>query len=107
MSLSERDASTIGAGYCPACGAAGFRLGPRAGASQNIECMTCRARFSVVGIGWRIVMAHRLESTNEELRARRAYRDKDAESRACDFCDGTYRGPAVYCSIECAEADAS
>jgi hypothetical protein len=39
-------------------------------------------------------------------RARSAYRDDRYEERACDHCAKLYRGPAVYCSLECALADA-
>jgi phosphoenolpyruvate-protein kinase (PTS system EI component) len=35
-----------------------------------------------------------------------AYQDPRFSERACDKCGKRYRGPAVYCSIECAEADA-
>lgn len=106
MNLTEGEANTIGAGYCPDCGQPGFRLGPHAAASQNIECMSCRARFNVVNIGWRIVLAERLPTDEQTRQARRAYRSRAAEPRPCDFCAGTYRGPSVYCSIECSEADA-
>lgn len=33
---------------CPDCGGFTFRPGPRGGASQNIECAKCGARFNVV-----------------------------------------------------------
>jgi hypothetical protein len=35
-----------------------------------------------------------------------SYLDETCEPRACDHCSATYRGPAVYCSLECALADA-
>jgi phosphoenolpyruvate-protein kinase (PTS system EI component) len=35
-----------------------------------------------------------------------AYQDPRFSERVCDKCGKRYRGPAVYCSIECAEADA-
>ena len=35
-----------------------------------------------------------------------AYRDDAFEPRECDHCGKQYRGPAVYCSLECAIADA-
>jgi phage FluMu protein Com len=35
-----------------------------------------------------------------------AYRDQRFSERACDHCGKPYRGPAVYCSFECAIADA-
>lgn len=34
------------------------------------------------------------------------YRDDACPERTCDHCQGLYRGPAVYCSLQCAEADA-
>jgi hypothetical protein len=39
-------------------------------------------------------------------KARRAYRDETFPERACDKCGKLYRGPAVYCSLTCALADA-
>jgi hypothetical protein len=39
-------------------------------------------------------------------KARSAYRDDSFPKRACDRCGKNYRGPAVYCSLECATADA-
>jgi hypothetical protein len=38
--------------------------------------------------------------------ARASYRDDSYPSRACDHCGQPYRGPAIYCSFECAIADA-
>lgn len=38
--------------------------------------------------------------------ARSAYRNDSFPRRYCDYCDAIYRGPAVYCSLECAVADA-
>jgi hypothetical protein len=35
-----------------------------------------------------------------------AYRDVRLEERVCDRCGKPYRGPAVYCSLACALADA-
>ena len=35
-----------------------------------------------------------------------AYRDEKYPERACDCCGKLYRGPAVYCSLACAVADA-
>ena len=36
----------------------------------------------------------------------RGYRDDTCPERMCDRCSRLYRGPAVYCSLECAIADA-
>jgi hypothetical protein len=35
-----------------------------------------------------------------------SYRDERFSQRPCDRCGKRYRGPAVYCSSECAAADA-
>jgi ribosomal protein S27AE len=35
-----------------------------------------------------------------------SYRDDRFAERACDRCGKPYRGPAVYCSLACALADA-
>jgi hypothetical protein len=40
-------------------------------------------------------------------KARSAYRDDSFAERTCDRCGRSYRGPAVYCSLECAVADAA
>jgi hypothetical protein len=34
------------------------------------------------------------------------YRNDRFPERACDYCGKPYRGPAVYCSHDCATADA-
>ena len=39
-------------------------------------------------------------------RACAAYRDDSYPERRCDYCDKPYRGPAVYCRLDCALADA-
>jgi hypothetical protein len=38
--------------------------------------------------------------------ARAAYRDASFPARLCDHCATPYNGPSVYCSLECAVADA-
>lgn len=38
--------------------------------------------------------------------ARAAYRDDSYQERDCDHCGKPFRGPAIYCSLECAVADA-
>jgi hypothetical protein len=35
-----------------------------------------------------------------------AYHDDGQPERACDRCGQSYRGPALYCSLACAQADA-
>jgi uncharacterized OB-fold protein len=39
-------------------------------------------------------------------RAEKAYRNDKYPPRECDRCGKVYRGPAVYCSLQCAELDA-
>jgi hypothetical protein len=34
------------------------------------------------------------------------YRDDSFPERTCDHCGKPYRGPAVYCSLDCAVSDA-
>lgn len=60
----EELAAKLSSGHCPDCSYRGFLLGPRGGASINIECanVACRSRFNVANIGWQIVMAHRIPS---------------------------------------------
>lgn len=38
--------------------------------------------------------------------ARKAYENDAYPTRQCDHCGKPYRGPAVYCSLACALADA-
>lgn len=35
------------------------------------------------------------------------YRDDSFPTRDCDNCGRPYRGPAVYCSLACAQGDAA
>jgi len=39
-------------------------------------------------------------------RAKMAYFDVRCPERLCDHCGRPYRGPAVFCCLECAVADA-
>lgn len=50
--------------------------------------------------------AHEPGGSWEPERARRPYVDVRMPERACDYCGSAYRGPAVYCSLTCAQADA-
>lgn len=54
-------------GYCPDCNHRGFVLGPRGGASINIECGGCGSRFNVASglTSHRLVMAHRIPKEAE------------------------------------------
>jgi len=49
-------------GICPDCGHRGFVLGPRGGASINVECgnRVCAARFSLATFGWELMAAQRI-----------------------------------------------
>ena len=38
--------------------------------------------------------------------AAQTYHDDSRPERACHHCGKPYRGPAVYCSLQCAIADA-
>jgi len=39
-------------------------------------------------------------------RAKDYYKNDCFDERLCDYCHNAYRGPAVYCSLTCAQADA-
>lgn len=38
--------------------------------------------------------------------AKRAYHDTSFRERRCDYCNEFYQGPAIYCCLRCALADA-
>lgn len=54
------------------------------------------------------LQAHAREEGREEMRKRaeKLYRNESCRKRLCEKCGKPYRGPAVYCSLECALADA-
>jgi hypothetical protein len=57
----------------------------------------------------RVAAAGLTDVTNREAdqaRVRAAYRNDNFVERACDCCGRLYRGPAVYCSLDCTLADA-
>jgi hypothetical protein len=64
-------ARSIADGYCPDCRHRGFVLGPRGGASQNIECgnLACRARFNItpafMDSSGMFAFCHRIEKESE------------------------------------------
>ena len=74
---------------CSACGAA-----QELGVTHCLECdeplvfVTERGRRIIRAAAWL------------------AYNDDSFAPRRCDRCQTEYRGPAVYCSLECAIADA-
>ena len=51
---------------------------------------------------WRLL----LKTVDRNARAGDAYQDDSYPARNCDCCGTPYRGPAVYCSLECAQKDA-
>lgn len=52
-------------------------------------------------------LAHRYRQTAPAVWTDVAsYADDAFEARACDHCGKPYRGPAVYCSLQCAMVDA-
>ena len=61
--LNAKECSTISNGYCPDCGHAGFRVGPRGGPALNIECMGCRVRFNVVQVSGAVGIGERIGNT--------------------------------------------
>jgi len=125
----------LSANRCADCGG-NLKPGPRGGLGQNMGCMNCGAEFNVVRAGlYRgvaagpVVLAHRNsakggpdrhrllqvfgielppadEATATRERAARAYFDVGFPDRPCDHCGEVYRGPAVFCSLDCALASA-
>ncbi len=60
-------------------------------------------------IGWHkmaTLLGSAMEEANAKRRAQDAYRDESCPIRLCDRCRLPYRGPAIYCTLECAIADA-
>ncbi len=58
--LTAAEMVTINKGHCPDCNHRGFVLGPRGGASINIECGGCANRFNVALWRGRTVMGQRI-----------------------------------------------
>jgi hypothetical protein len=67
--LNDDQIEKIDKGHCPDCGHRGFIIGPRGGASVNIECgnTDCRARFNVAQrpMSHHIAGGHRIEKQSE------------------------------------------
>jgi hypothetical protein len=67
--LGDSMVKCLNTGHCPDCNYHGFVVGPRGGASMNIECGNpeCRARFNVTqaSISHHFVMAHRIPKQSE------------------------------------------
>lgn len=124
--LTQPEIYALATGHCPDCGADEFHHGPRGGAAQNFGCTRCGAAFNLTLVGDpaqlvfpqripRLVDVDQLEhgpmptvGYDAEARARAAYHDPTYPERTCEYepCSKTYTGPAVYCSLDCAIADA-
>jgi hypothetical protein len=67
--LTAEQLDQIAEGHCPNCGYRGFVLGPRGGASMNIECgsLDCRARFNIAQYrhGLRLTIGERIARQSE------------------------------------------
>jgi hypothetical protein len=87
---------------CPDCGDRLLR-GPRGGASQNLTCRRCAMKWVAHGFVTGKVLAADCAGRDA---AQAAYYDPLYPVRNCDYCDKEYRGPAVYCCLACALADA-
>lgn len=87
------------AGVCADCGNDVFAPGPTGGIAHNIACLDCGSAFNVAGAFGTPIHAERIGNPHP-------YRDADSAPRDCDHCGHVYRGPAVYCSLRCAMADA-
>lgn len=64
--------------------------------SAGIQFTLVGANLCVVWVWW-ILFAP----------TRDPYRDRSYPIRRCDLCGQFYRGPALYCSLRCAENDAN
>ena len=81
---------------CETCEGEGYRRGTdpaNPGALVMLPCLEC------YGSG----IASCCDTAGAHYVA--AYRDDTFEPRKCDYCGQEYRGPAVYCSLECATDD--
>ena len=62
--LSDAEAQLIGDGTCPDCSCTQFWLGPRGGASRNVECVMCGSRFNVTPwYNGAVLFPHRIPKT--------------------------------------------
>jgi hypothetical protein len=112
--LPQRLVAQLQASRCPDCACKTLRRGPRGGLSINVDCTTCGAGFNCSGglasLAFTFHAQRLCDPTRPHLasqwRARAAYQDDNYPPRPCDHCRLEYRGPAVYCSLECALADA-
>lgn len=58
--MIEPGLEPLGERRCPDCGADQFRRGPAGGASVNIECAGCGARFNVCSYAGQLILAQRI-----------------------------------------------
>jgi hypothetical protein len=67
--LTAEQIAAINRGRCPDCNHRGFVLGPRGGASVNIECgnLECLSRFNVAQNPYshHMLVGHRIEKRGE------------------------------------------
>lgn len=110
---------------CPTCQGEGYVRGwdpENAGALVMLPCLECNGSGVVSccdAAGSRALAANETPSRDRQAalpltdetplvfpRLADAYRDDTYPERPCDHCGKLYRGPAVYCSLECAVADA-
>jgi hypothetical protein len=95
--LAAQEAASVVAGKQYADGQPGF-VAPQSDGTF-VACigqqMPARADVGMIHHGFSIT-----------IHVAASYHDDACEPRACDHCSATYRGPAVYCSLECALADA-
>jgi DnaJ-class molecular chaperone len=95
---------------CEICGGAGFvRATDPASALVMLPCLECNGSgvascCDAAGSS----MSHFASSNDAEKRdmPSAGYSDDRFLERPCDRCGKPYRGPAVYCSLTCALADA-
>jgi len=73
------------------------------------ENLTLRCRQDPAWAAWEIsALRHCLRELRSATKGENdaAYRDDACDERPCDYCGKIYRGPAVYCRLACALADA-
>jgi hypothetical protein len=73
---------------------------------QTLTPEQAHALGAAAGCIDRLLAALNIPRENSNVLARAAYRDDAYPERQCDYCGRLYRGPAVYCSLDCALADA-
>ena len=94
------------------------RQGPEPGdiaiciSCAHLHCYTSDLRLrqptdeEIVEIAGDPEIVRMMKALGHLQRVEASYRDARRDERACDHCGKLYRGPAVYCSLKCAQADA-